>query len=84
MEIVRCYCRLVPETRRTRLGSYAVAIGNGGILLCRIASGYPEEGQWTLPGGGIDWGEHPDDALVREVYEETGLALESYTLAGRV
>ena len=27
---------------------------------------------WTLPGGGIDPGEHPEDAAVREVFEETG------------
>ena len=43
------------------------------ILLCRIAPGYPEGGRWTLPGGGVDHGEHPDDGVVREVAEETGL-----------
>ncbi len=64
------------------MGSYAVAVADGRILLCRIAPSYPEEGQWTLPGGGIDWGEHPDVALVREVREETGIDLESFTLAG--
>ena len=76
------YCSLVPVTQRTRLASYAVAVADGRILVCRIAPTYPGEGRWTLPGGGIDWGEHPDDALVREVYEETGLTLDSYELAG--
>ena len=79
---MRRYCPFVPEIRRTRLASYAVAVADGRILLCRIAPTYPAEGHWTLPGGGIDWGEHPNDALVREVHEETDLTLESYTLAG--
>lgn len=30
-------------------------------------------GRWFLPGGGVDHGEHPDAAVVREVEEETGL-----------
>lgn len=28
---------------------------------------------WVLPGGGIDRGEQPEEAIVREVFEETGL-----------
>ena len=48
----------------------------GQILLARIAPSISEKEQWTLPGGGIDFGEHPDDAVVREVEEETGLACE--------
>ena len=44
------------------------------ILLCRISPALPRwVGQWTLPGGGIDFGEDPKDAMVREVEEETGL-----------
>lgn len=70
------------DTRRKRMASYAVALTDGKILLAHIAPGVPLEGHWTLPGGGIDWGEHPDDALVREVHEETGLRLESFELAG--
>jgi len=65
--------------RRTqRLGSYAVvfrtdAEGRDLMLLTRISpSGYPA-GWWTLPGGGVDHGESPNDAVVRELFEETGL-----------
>ena len=36
----------------------------------------PSEELWTLPGGGLDHGEDPRDAVVREVHEETGLHAE--------
>ena len=64
--------------RRTqRLGAYAVVFHTGDegdlMLLTRISSsGYPA-GYWTLPGGGVDHGESPHDAVRRELYEETGL-----------
>jgi len=46
------------------------------VLLSRLAPSVAEGELWTLPGGGIDFGEHPDDAVVREVHEETGLTCE--------
>jgi 8-oxo-dGTP pyrophosphatase MutT (NUDIX family) len=45
------------------------------ILLARISPDIVADEQWTLPGGGIDFGEDPRDAVVREVYEETGLTV---------
>ena len=66
-------------TRRTqRLGAYAVALDEDRILLTRISPvGFPP-GRWTLPGGGVDHGESPHDAVRRELHEETGLeALET-------
>ncbi len=63
---------------QSRLSIYGVAIHNDSILLCRIASDYPGEGRWTLPGGGVQWGEHPEHALMREVFEETGLELGTF------
>jgi 8-oxo-dGTP diphosphatase len=63
-----------PSTARTRLGSYAICLDRDGrLLLCRLATNEPEPGAWTLPGGGVDFGEHPDDAVIRELREESGL-----------
>jgi ADP-ribose pyrophosphatase YjhB (NUDIX family) len=33
-----------------------------------------DAGRWTLPGGGVLWGEDPDLAVLREIEEETGLS----------
>jgi ADP-ribose pyrophosphatase YjhB (NUDIX family) len=58
----------------TRISAYALCIDATRILLCRIAPGYwSGEGQWTLPGGGLDFGEAPRDGAARELMEETGL-----------
>jgi 8-oxo-dGTP diphosphatase len=59
---------------RMRIGSYAVCFdGAGRVLLCRLSPGVPGAGLWNLPGGGLDFGEHPDAGLKRELEEETGL-----------
>ena len=46
------------------------------MLLCRTSPGYLGVGRWTLPGGGIVFGEAPDAGATREVEEETGLLAE--------
>lgn len=37
---------------------------------------------WTLPGGGLEFGEHPEEGMVREVQEETGLNVRPVNLLG--
>ncbi|MCH7230622.1 NUDIX hydrolase [Glycomyces sp. L485] len=59
--------------RGQRFGAYGVvADATGRILLARISEGYPGGGTWHLPGGGVDFGESPRAAVLREIYEETG------------
>jgi 8-oxo-dGTP diphosphatase len=72
-----------PTRARTRLGSYAICRDEAGrILLARLSVLEVDVGAWTLPGGGVDFGEHPDAAVVRELREETGLEGEIDEIAG--
>lgn len=48
--------------------------GAGRLLLTRRAI-EPFKGQWDLPGGYLEEGEHPEAAAIREVREETGLEI---------
>jgi ADP-ribose pyrophosphatase YjhB (NUDIX family) len=59
--------------KRQRVAAYAVILRDAQILLSRLAPSVTAEELWTLPGGGLDHGEDPRDAVVREVHEETGL-----------
>jgi len=68
--------------RWTRVAAYALCVDvEGRVLLARVAPGYPAAGTWTLPGGGLDFGEDPADAVLRELTEETGLTGRVVTLA---
>jgi len=68
--------------QRTRLAAYAWCESDGAVLLSRIAPDYPDPGRWTLPGGGLDFGEDPPDGARREVEEETGFVVRLDGLAG--
>jgi 8-oxo-dGTP diphosphatase len=53
------------------------------LLLVRRAND-PGRGLWSLPGGRVEPGETDQQALVREMQEETGLLVEPGPLVGRV
>lgn len=63
--------------RRQRVAAYAVMLrerdGQVEVLLSRLAPRVSRTELWTLPGGGLDHGEDPRAALIREIHEETGL-----------
>lgn len=68
---------------KTKLVSVALVEKDGKILMGMKAPGvgpYPDT--WRLPGGKIEEGESEEEALVREVKEETNLDVDSYEKIG--
>lgn len=56
-----------------RLAAYGLIVNTAGEMLLTWFNGGDRGGAaWTLPGGGVEFDESLAEALVREVYEETG------------
>jgi 8-oxo-dGTP diphosphatase len=62
----------------------AVITDDRGRLLLIKRGHEPGAGLWSLPGGRVEPGETDAEALVREMREETGLAVRAGRLLGRV
>jgi 8-oxo-dGTP diphosphatase len=71
--------RMYPD--RPYLAVSAAIIRDGHVLVARRAKG-ASTGVFTLPGGVVEAGETLHQAIVREVIEETGIAVEPVALAG--
>ncbi len=76
------------DRRRTRLAAYGVCVrdvvgeGASEILLARFISRDGTRRHWTLPGGGVEHGEDPYQAVIREFAEETGYEVVVRQLLG--
>ena len=75
--------RFLPPSKDNRrypsrpiLGVGAIIFQKDTVLLVRRGKP-PLEGQWSLPGGVVEAGETLEEAVRREILEETGLTLQS-------
>ena len=67
----------IKELNKT--GFFAIIDYKNRYILIKKARG-PFKGSWDLPGGKADFGETPEEALYREIEEETGLKIKSSVL----
>lgn len=70
----------VPKPHQ-RVAAYALVTSSRGVLMTQFSDRTNAEGRWGLPGGGIDRGEAPVRAVVREAWEESGQVIEVRDLA---
>lgn len=61
---------------RQRVAAYAMVLSARGLLATEFSDRTAVGGMWGLPGGGVDPGENPAEAVQREVYEETGQRID--------
>ena len=55
----------------------AIIVNNGKVLMVKRGRN-PYKGTWMFPAGFVDYGEHPEETLIREVKEETGLKVNEF------
>jgi 8-oxo-dGTP diphosphatase len=60
------------QLQSSRVGVYAILKYKSKFILIKKGKG-PFKGRWDLPGGKLDFGETPIEALEREILEETGM-----------
>jgi 8-oxo-dGTP diphosphatase len=58
-----------------------IILKNDKIVLIKRKN-QPFKGKWALPGGFVEYGEKTEDAIIREVFEETGLKTMIKNLIG--
>ena len=68
--------------QHTSVRAYGVLVHDDKVALVRSSNPHHVPPLWWLPGGGIDFGESPEDTLLREFVEETGLEVKDPVLLG--
>lgn len=67
------------DKQKFTIGAFAMIFNDKQeVLLCRR----PDDGLWNLPGGGVEDGESPIEAAIREVKEEVNLDIDDLKLQG--
>ncbi len=69
------------QNETIRIGVGAVVFRGEEVLLVKRGKP-PFKGHWSIPGGGLEFGERLKDGVRREVMEETGLEIEIGGLIG--
>ena len=64
------------------MGCAAIIKRDGKVLLAQRGEGKAYAGLWEAPGGKLEYGEQPEEAMRRELEEETGLKVENACLVG--
>jgi ADP-ribose pyrophosphatase YjhB (NUDIX family) len=67
--------------RHAKLGANALIVVDEQVVLVKRAAD-PYRGEWSLPGGFVEYEEHPEQALLREMKEELSVEVEIIRLLG--
>ena len=67
-------------TKLVLVAAVALINGQGQVLLAERPRGKSMAGLWEFPGGKVEAGERPEQALVRELYEELGIVVKEMFL----
>jgi 8-oxo-dGTP diphosphatase len=69
------------STKVVLVAACALIDADGRVLIAQRPAGKPMAGLWEFPGGKVDPGERPEDALIRELQEELGIMVNEACLA---
>lgn len=72
---------MVPDKPLLLVVACALVDADGRVLMARRPEHKPMAGLWEFPGGKVEEGERPEDAVIRELREELGIETKAACLA---